>query len=137
MLTSCTQAPNDTCWPSTADWRGLNTSVTGNLIADTPIAASCYPGPLQNNKTCAQVDRHWAVQSFQTDHPIGLSYPDDSCLPVNISAGKRPGLCSLGTSPQYTINATTPDHVAAAVKFARNKNVRLVIKNTGHDILGR
>lgn len=35
------------------------------------------------------------------------------------------------------MNATNEDHIAAAVKFARSKNIRVVIKETGHDILGR
>lgn len=131
------QGPNDACWPSTADWNALNVSLAGDLIADSPIAASCYPGPLHDDATCAVVDSHWAIQSFQAADPIGLSYPDDSCLPVNASAHQQPGSCSIGTSPRFTVNATTAEHVSATVKFAKEKNVRLVVKNTGHDILGR
>jgi FAD/FMN-containing dehydrogenase len=37
----------------------------------------------------------------------------------------------------YVVNATEPKHVQAAVNFARNTGVRLVIKNTGHDFLGK
>jgi hypothetical protein len=35
------------------------------------------------------------------------------------------------------VNATTESDVSKAVKFAADHNLRLVIKNTGHDFLGR
>lgn len=37
----------------------------------------------------------------------------------------------------YVVNATTPEHVQAAVNFAGKHNVRLNVKGTGHDYLGR
>jgi hypothetical protein len=46
-------------------------------------------------------------------------------------------MCDLGNTPVYSINATKSEHVAAGIKFAKQNNVRLVIKNTGHDIRGR
>lgn len=45
--------------------------------------------------------------------------------------------CELGPYVRYAVNATGAAHIAAAVGFARDKNVRLVIRNTGHDYLGR
>ncbi|KAF9922587.1 hypothetical protein BGZ67_010378, partial [Mortierella alpina] len=37
----------------------------------------------------------------------------------------------------YTVNATTTEQVQDTIKFAEKFNLRLVIKNTGHDLLGR
>lgn len=37
----------------------------------------------------------------------------------------------------YVVNATTAKHVAEAVVFAKERNIRLVIKSTGHDLLGK
>ena len=45
--------------------------------------------------------------------------------------------CSIGDQPLYTVNATEVADVVAGVNFAREHNVRLVIRNTGHDILRR
>ncbi|KAL8787048.1 MAG: hypothetical protein Q9195_007953 [Heterodermia aff. obscurata] len=45
--------------------------------------------------------------------------------------------CTLGNLVEYSINATSAAHVAAGLKFAQSKNIRLAIKNTGHDFLGR
>lgn len=110
----------------------------GQLIATLPLAISCYPGPYQNAAQCAIVDQGWTNASFQADSPVGLSYPIDvTCPPVNALAGQHAGTCTIGTSPRYAVNATSVQHVAAGVIFAKDHNVRLVIKDTGHDILGR
>lgn len=45
--------------------------------------------------------------------------------------------CSGRGYPAYVVNATTAAHVQAAVNFAREHNVRLSVKNTGHDVPGR
>lgn len=47
------------------------------------------------------------------------------------------GTCDLGNAPVFTINATHADHVAAGINFARLHNIRLVLRDTGHDFLGR
>jgi FAD/FMN-containing dehydrogenase len=35
--------------------------------------------------------------------------------------------------PEYVVNVSTAAQVQLAVNFARNLNIRLVIKNTGHE----
>lgn len=37
----------------------------------------------------------------------------------------------------YVIKATTKAHVKEGIDFARKNNLRLIIRNTGHDFLGR
>lgn len=37
----------------------------------------------------------------------------------------------------YTINATEPEDLVAGIAFAQESNVRLVVRNTGHDLLGK
>lgn len=41
------------------------------------------------------------------------------------------------THSEYAVAAETPADIAAAVQFARDHDVRLAIKGTGHDYLGR
>jgi hypothetical protein len=36
----------------------------------------------------------------------------------------------------YSINVSSVPDVIAGIKFARRKNVRLVVKNTGHEYVG-
>lgn len=52
-----------------------------------------------------------------------------SCVPFTPSF--QP--CELGNYASYSINVTGADDVIAGIKFARKNNIRLVIKNTGHE----
>jgi hypothetical protein len=45
--------------------------------------------------------------------------------------------CTLGFSPVYVVLAKTQAHVKAGLDFARDNNLRFIVRNTGHDFLGR
>jgi hypothetical protein len=66
-------------------------------------------------------------------------YQGLTCLPPNFTAqflGRSPG-CELGGFPAYSVRATTVAQIQLAINFARSLNIRLVIKNTGHDFGGK
>jgi hypothetical protein len=68
--------------------------------------------------------------------PGGTLWPfwsNMTCAPTDDPDGP----CTIGRLPVYTIDATKPEHVQAGVNWARNHNIRLVIKNTGHDFQGK
>ncbi|KAJ0426773.1 FAD-binding domain-containing protein [Aspergillus carlsbadensis] len=129
--------PQDDCWPSPETWNSLNTTVHGNLIANHPIAQPCYEGaPDYDASRCEEITAKWTNSWFREDSPIGYSYLlIETCPPVNDSSLNP--VCDLGPAPVYTIDATSDEDVVAGIVFAKDHNVRLVIKNTGHDIVGR
>lgn len=45
--------------------------------------------------------------------------------------------CSLGDFVVYTVNVSVPDHITKTLQFVAEHNIRLVIRNTGHDYLGK
>jgi len=45
--------------------------------------------------------------------------------------------CLQGGYPTYVVNVSTVAQIQLAVNFARNANLRLVVKNTGHDFNGK
>ncbi|KFA79229.1 hypothetical protein S40288_02382 [Stachybotrys chartarum IBT 40288] len=45
--------------------------------------------------------------------------------------------CTLGYYGVYVLDAQAEHHVKAGLDFARNHNLRLVVRNTGHDFIGR
>ncbi|KAK8069071.1 hypothetical protein PG994_005687 [Apiospora phragmitis] len=59
--------------------------------------------------------------------------PEEEWKKLNNSLGGA----LLKPPPPGAVNATTVKHVQMGVNFARNRNLRLVIKNTGHDWIGR
>ncbi len=114
--------------------------MSGKLIRNTPPALPCYRGPEYNEQECEYVNSQWSNTTFQAVEPIGYTNPlDNSCPAVNQTAGQLPWprKCGLGPSPVYTINATEPEDLAVGIAFARENNVRLVVRNTGHDLLGK
>ncbi|QKX55465.1 uncharacterized protein TRUGW13939_02558 [Talaromyces rugulosus] len=45
--------------------------------------------------------------------------------------------CTLGNYVDYTANISSAEDVSQALQFAQKHNVRVVIKNTGHDYVGK
>lgn len=41
--------------------------------------------------------------------------------------------CLIGSYVQYAVNVSEPHHVTATLDFAKEHNVRFVVKNTGHE----
>ena len=58
---------------------------------------------------------------------------NNSCSPFTGPNGS----CTLGNLASYAINVSDAATVAAGIQFAQEKNLRLSIKNTGHDYIGR
>lgn len=71
------------------------------------------------------------------EYPIAPCWPfysNNTCDPlINVSTQ----ICTLGYLPEYVIIATTKQHIQAGVKFVAKNNLRLVIRNTGHDFMSR
>ncbi|CAG8428433.1 unnamed protein product [Penicillium salamii] len=131
------QTPTDECWPSIQKWNSLNRTVDGHLIANEPLAKPCYDGLEKSPAQCQQISNIYQDSAFREASPIGFAYPVvDTCAPINGSIAGSP-VCDLGSASVYSVNATKPADVAAGIKFAKDNNLRLVIKNTGHDVRGR
>ena len=58
---------------------------------------------------------------------------NDSCSPFTGPDAS----CSMGNIAVYAIDVDSAETAAAGLKFAQEKNIRLSIKNTGHDYIGR
>lgn len=138
---TCKITPEDALWPSSADWTAFNTSISGTLIKTLPPASSCYAGnPFNSTQNCSSVQTNWVLASWQALTPEGIDYPiyaNNSCLStdaIGYQAGKG---CEIGGSPIYVVNATTEGQIATAMKWATDRNIRIVVKGTGHDLNGR
>ncbi|CBF78970.1 hypothetical protein AN7153.2 [Aspergillus nidulans FGSC A4] len=116
---SCRYLPNDPQWPSTEQWQQLNDSVGGRLIRGISLASPCH-GEEYNNITCGTLQERWAS-------------PPTYCSPFM----SRDSPCSLGNIAPYAINVSSAQDVVAGLAFAQRNNIRLSVKNTGHDFLGR
>lgn len=122
-------------WPSLSQWAALNTTVSGRLLKPSPPGAVCHPDqPSYNVTECSVVLNGWYTLLLHTENPISSvwdNWNNDSCLPTLSSP------CTGEGYPVYVINATCKEDVKAGVDFARKHNVRLNVKSTGHDYMGR
>lgn len=70
------------------------------------------------------------------DNPVNIMAPlwlNNSCSPFP----EPNSSCTLGNNAVYAINIDGADTAKAGIRFARENNIRLSIKNTGHDYIGR
>ncbi|KAI1161971.1 hypothetical protein F5B18DRAFT_653107 [Nemania serpens] len=132
----CKVFPGDAKWPSESQWARLNASIDGVLLKPKPAASVCYPGPDHDQTQCQFLVSGTSSTRFWLNDPlIELAQwtQGSSCVATLTPVGN----CTRGGFPEYVVNATAAKHVQAAVDFARNNNIRLIIKNTGHDFGGR
>ncbi|KAK4183455.1 hypothetical protein QBC35DRAFT_342542, partial [Podospora australis] len=138
----CFAIPGDEQWPSPSEWAELNKTVGGRLIAARPLAAVCHTGDpfnVYDESKCAEVKAGWDRPETHFVDPVEFNTPifqNASCDPF--TPAER--VCDLGNYVSYAINLTMKTavrDVQAGLEFARRKGVRVVVKNTGHDYLGK
>ncbi|OHF00945.1 FAD binding domain-containing protein [Colletotrichum orchidophilum] len=131
----CKCFPGDACWPATAQWDALNTTVGGNLIATVPLGAPCHD-PVYDAATCATLKSEWQYADIHMESSSSVMAPffaNQSCDPFQPESRA----CVLGNYVVYAVDAKTPEHIAATIAFAKENNIRFIVRNTGHDYLGR
>jgi hypothetical protein len=77
---------------------------------------------------------------FRTDQPavnLWTFYTNNTCNPPSLMAAGTANTCTLGYLPVYVIMATKASHIQAGILFSKKYNLRLLIRNTGHDFMGR
>ncbi|KAF4976731.1 hypothetical protein FZEAL_6646 [Fusarium zealandicum] len=134
----CRCSPDEACWPSHKEWARFNSSINGKLIETSPIAEPCYAGPESDEEACKSATESWSSAEFQLSQPLGYAYPlNESCPLPSLNNNETSAGCSLGKSPVYAVNVTKENDIVKTIKFAKERNVRLVIKSTGHDAVQR
>ncbi|KAI0870466.1 hypothetical protein GGS24DRAFT_510790 [Hypoxylon argillaceum] len=132
----CKIFPGDAQWPPESEWARLNASINGVLLKPKPAASVCYSGPDRDPTQCQFLVSGTSSTRFWLNDPLTELTQwtqGSSCVATLTPVGN----CTRGGFPEYVVNATAATHVQAAVDFARTNNIRLIIKNTGHDFGGR
>ncbi|KAK2031715.1 FAD binding domain-containing protein [Colletotrichum zoysiae] len=131
----CLCLPGDACWPSTASWDALNTTVGGRLVATAPIGSPCHD-PTYDAAACEALQSSWSnpLTHIPSSSSVMQSYfANQSCDPFT----DRAVPCTLGNYASYAVDVQSAADVSGALKFAKANNIRVVVRNTGHDFLGR
>lgn len=124
----CKAAPGTDAWPSDAEWSALEEFLSGALLKPSPPAAVCYEDhELHDEEACRDIMLNAGSNRFFIDDPVTVltRWPQGDSCPLNPPEN---GTCTQGGFPEYVVNVTEVWQVQAAVNFARNKDLRLVIK---------
>jgi FAD/FMN-containing dehydrogenase len=114
--------PGDPAWPSEASWAKLNEVVGGRLIKVHSPLSVCRVAP--DGASCGDLFRELKNPYYIGDE-VGLTQ----------TAGWVDAWVSQPSV--YAVAAETARDVVAAVNFASENNLRLVVKGGGHSYLGR
>ncbi|KAL3429837.1 FAD binding domain protein [Aspergillus tetrazonus] len=135
----CRCFPGDPCWPNESEWASFNASVGGNLIATSPIASTCHTDTWfvpYNRQACADLRGNWnnpATHYETSSSPMEPWFTNFSCSPFTEPSTP----CTIGPLIRYAVKVSSATDVERSLKFAKEHNIRLVIRNTGHDYLGK
>ena len=113
--------PGEPGWPDPAEWAKLGQSVGGRLVKVNSPFAVCTPDP--GSAACAGL--------FQN---LGDPYYIDGSVALTQTLGWTDAWTSAPST--YAVLAASSADVAAAVNFAREHQVRLVVKGAGHSYIG-
>lgn len=135
---ACRCFPGDACWPSLHEWSRLNDTLGGKLIQTVPIGSVCHDSTFgaYDGPKCEALRSAWLNTSTHdrtSSSPMMPFFANMSCDPFT----RRDDRCVLGTHVQFAVDATTVRDYQETLLFARQRNIRLVIRNTGHDYLGK
>jgi len=113
--------PGDPAWPNAASWKSLSDAVGGNLIQPRALFGGCAIDP--KGAACVSALKNIRNPYYIGDQPAGTEVSGwlDAWTPAPSA---------------YAVAARKTADVVAAVDFARDKNLRLVVKGAGHSYLG-
>jgi FAD/FMN-containing dehydrogenase len=113
--------PGEPGWPSPAEWAALAKSVGGRLVQVQSAFAVCQPDA--TGAACSDLFEN-LKDPFYIDQSVNLTQ----------TLGWLDAFTSEPSA--YAVLAESSADVAAAVDFAREHNVRLVVKSGGHSYQG-
>jgi hypothetical protein len=113
--------PGESGWPSAAHWDGLNRDVGGRLLQPASPFAYCAVEP-------AGAPCNEALKHIQNPYYIG----------DEVGLTQTSGWLDAWTSQTsvYAVAARSTADVVAAVNFAREHKLRIVVKGGGHSYHG-
>ncbi|PPQ90234.1 hypothetical protein CVT25_012993 [Psilocybe cyanescens] len=139
------------CWPSKNAFASLSIQLTRPLLYPQPPASRCYveAQPLLQKSAfgtdnCSDIIHQYTNGTWRADEPGAMQNTNfetfllsngtiEACY-LDVTLGSP---CLQGSIPPVGVDARTVTDIQAAINFAKRSNLRLVVKNTGHDYLGR
>lgn len=124
---SCKAFPGSPSWPSADLWTQLNDTVSGRLLHPALPGGVCHKGqPNYDAEQCEAVGADgevgkglWSSYDWHAADPLSVewdNWANWTCLP------RTDVPCSRAGYPAYVVNASSAEHVAAAVNFGMSSD---------------
>ncbi|KAF8800857.1 FAD-binding domain-containing protein [Phlegmacium glaucopus] len=143
VISTCRCLYGQPCWPNEKEFTTLATQLSQPLLHPRPPAFPCYP-PSATSGNCSNVMANYTNGIWRSDQPGAMQnanleefiFPNEtiSVCYLNTTLGIP---CGQGSVPPVGVDARSGGDIQAAVNFAKQHNLKLVVKNTGHDFFGR
>ena len=140
---TCRCLYGEPCWPNENEFAKLSTQLSQPVLHPLPPASACY-SPSASSDSCVDVISHFTDGKWRSDHPGAMQSINFETFEthnghilacyLNTTLGIP---CERGSVPPVGVDARSESDVQAAVNFGRQHNLKLVVKGTGHDFLGR
>ncbi|KHN97494.1 oxidoreductase [Metarhizium album ARSEF 1941] len=116
----------------------------GSLVQIRPAASVCH-GPEYDGAACASLSGLARDSGWRASNPATLQdwvwesddVAEEVCHVVTSPEEARQSACRQGRLPLYSAVVQSTADIQATLRFVKDHNLRLVIKNTGHDCAGR
>ncbi|KIK60261.1 hypothetical protein GYMLUDRAFT_1000244 [Collybiopsis luxurians FD-317 M1] len=134
-IPDCRALPQDTAWPNATAFDAFNKSISGRLIKTVPIGSPCH-SPTYDAEECGYLQDHWRhpeIHLTSSSSVMNSIFLNKSCDPFTDPEEQ----CITGAYVQYAVNVSEPQHVVQTLEFVKKYNIRFVVKNTGHDYMGK
>ncbi|KAJ5523312.1 hypothetical protein N7513_012856 [Penicillium frequentans] len=137
---SCRCLPSDSCWPSHAEWQSFNRTANGRVHTLRPVGVVCHESAY-NSAACAIAQENEYDSIWRADQPGAVEWPNWEAWPEQNQScyidSKKSIPCGQGRISLYTLQAESAEDIQAGVNFARKHNLRVAIRNSGHNHAGR
>lgn len=136
-------------------WQVFNASLDGRLQYQLPLALPCfseYNGSpnVVDASLCSQIRENYGSPVFRAgkagvtmnaQNDACISFPDDQCLLDNAASPAALPIsnssCNQGNLGSYVLEVQDEADIIAAFDLARQYQISLSVKNTGHDYMTR
>ncbi|KAF9561756.1 FAD-binding domain-containing protein [Agrocybe pediades] len=128
-------------------WDEIYEEVEGRLFGSQPVARPCFSQSNDDQALCEVFRKNSRTTGYLSDRPSGYvqlqwetcQATSEDCLvdPTDSSDDSTTRRCKLGSIFERYIDVENPNDVSAAFKFSRKTGMPVVIKNSGHDYMGR
>ncbi|KAK7468968.1 hypothetical protein VKT23_003467 [Stygiomarasmius scandens] len=145
---SCKCLYGDECWPSASEWSEFAETLASPdalIIDQRPPGAVCHQqDPLYDEEACSTLVNNQDDPVYMSSLMNGVNYLNFDSL-INSTAildcpyepDSANATCYQGRVPPFAVNVTEVHEIQSALAFAAKHNLRVVVKNTGHEAIGR